>query len=143
LSVRFVLLTLVAALLVFGTNLAVSAQPAPPAHVIKVSMTSYKYDPDILTFNAGEKVVLQLSNDDPENRAHSLGSPYWSAVKFTITGDAKQGVAKDGWTYIQLDAGKKTEITFVAAGRGQYDFLCELYNHASRGQTGQIIVLNK
>ena len=137
---RLVLLATVSALVVFGTNLTSSAQPAPATQVIKVSMTSYSYDPNILTFKAGEKIDLQLTNVDPAGRGHSFGSPYWSTVKFTLTGDGKQGVSKDGWTYIQVDAGKTADITFVAAGRGQYDFLCELYNHAARGQTGQIIV---
>ena len=32
------------------------------------------------------------------------------------------------------------EITFVAKGRGQYGLVCNLYNHASRGQTGAFVV---
>ncbi len=132
---------LLATALLFGTQWTTSAQ-TPPARVIKVSMTSFKYDPGVLTMNVGDKVTLDITNDDKTHpgRAHSVASPMFSAVDLTVTGDAKQGVAKDGWKYVLVDEGKEAQVSFVPKDAGQFNFLCEQYNHASLGQVGTFVV---
>jgi uncharacterized cupredoxin-like copper-binding protein len=116
-----------------------TASPAQQVRTIKVSLVSFKFDPDVLTLNEGDRVILQLQNIDKE-RPHSFASPYFSTVDLTVRGDAKQDVTKDGWKTIILEPGTKAEAEFVARGRGQWTFICSLYNHASRGQTGALIV---
>ncbi|HLW59519.1 MAG TPA: cupredoxin domain-containing protein [bacterium] len=123
-------------MLLFGLSVG---SPAQARHVIKIALSSYKFDPNLFFVNEGETVVLQLENIDPE-RPHSFDSPYLSTVDFSVSGQAKQGVTKDGTKYVELEPGQKGELTFVAKGRGQYGFICALYNHASRGQTGAFVV---
>ncbi|HKX17747.1 MAG TPA: cupredoxin domain-containing protein [bacterium] len=132
----------VAVALLFGTSLMTLAQ-TPPTRVIKVSMVSYKYDPSIITMNVGDRVTLQVTNADKDHpgRAHSIASPFFQSLNYTVSGDAQQGVAKgDGWKYIVVDYGKTAEVTFVPETPGQFNFLCEQYNHSSLGQVGTFIV---
>lgn len=133
----FVVGTLACALLL---TLNVTA-PAQPVHLIKVSMDSFKFTPSVLTFNAGQRVVIQLTNVDPKpDYAHSFTSQYLSSVDYTVTGTAKQGVTKEGVKYVLVEPGKTAEISFVPSGHGQWTFYCSLYNHASKGQTGALVV---
>jgi hypothetical protein len=127
--------------LVFALLLGLgAAAPAQPVQTIKMSMVSFKFVPDIVTVHEGRRVVLQLSNDDTQSRAHSLASLYLNTVDYTVTGPAKQGVTPDGVKYILLDAGQRAEVSFVPAARGQWSMFCSVYNHAARGETGAIVV---
>lgn len=117
-----------------------AAAPAQQVQTIKMSMVSFKFVPEIVTLHEGQRVVLQLSNDDPQPRAHSVASLFWNTVSYTVTGPAKQGVTPDGVKYVLLDAGQKAEVTFVPAGRGQWSTFCSVFNHAARGETGAVIV---
>jgi plastocyanin len=142
LRTRLVLTSLLGVALLLGASLATTSAQTPPTRVIKISMVSFKYDPSVLTMNVGDRVTLQITNDDKDHpgRAHSVGSPFWETVDYTVTGDAKQGVAKDGWKYILVDEGKTAQVTFVPKTQGQFNFLCEQYNHASLGQVGSFVV---
>lgn len=135
-TIKSVLGLALAALLVFGIS---TVSPAQPVRVIKVSLVSFKFIPNILPFNEGDRVVLQLQNDD-DKRPHSVASPYFSTVALAVRGDLKQGVDKGGWKYVMLEPGTKGEVEFVAQGRGQFSFICTLFTHAVEGQTGAFIV---
>lgn len=128
--------------LLLGTGLMTSAQTAP-TRIIKISTVSFKFDPSVITMNVGDRVTLQVTNNDKDHpgRAHSIASPFFQSLNYTVSGEAQQGVAKaDGWKYILIDNGKTAEITFVPQTPGQFNFLCEQYNHASLGQVGAFIV---
>jgi len=128
--------------LLLGASLMTSAQTAP-TRTIKVSMVSFRYEPSVITMNVGDRVSLQITNDDKAHpgRAHSFASPFFQSLDYTVTGEAQQGVAKgDGWKYILIDDGKTAEVTFVPQTPGQFNFLCEQYNHASLGQVGAFVV---
>ena len=139
---RLMLASLLMAALLIGSSLVTSAQTAL-TRTIKISMVSYKYDPSIITMNVGDRVTLQVTNDDKAHpgRAHSIASPFFQSLDYTVSGDAQQGVAKgDGWKYVIIDEGKTAEVTFVPRTPGQFNFLCEQYNHSSLGQVGTFIV---
>jgi plastocyanin len=128
--------------LLLGASLMTSAQ-TEPTRTIKVSMVSFKYEPSVITMNVGDRVTLRITNDDKAHpgRAHSIASPFFQSLDYIVTGDAQQGVAKgDGWKYIVIDEGQTAEVTFVPHTPGQFNFLCEQYNHASLGQVGAFVV---
>jgi uncharacterized cupredoxin-like copper-binding protein len=128
-------------LLVAGMLVGLSGpSPAQTKREIHIAMSSFKFDPSLFSVNEGDTVVLQLENIDDKKRPHSFNSPYLSQVDFTVTGQGKQDVAKDGTKYVRVEAGEKAEITFVAKGRGQYGLVCNLFTHASNGMTGAFIV---
>ncbi len=113
--------------------------PAQTKRLIKVNLSSWKFEPDILKFNDGDTVVLQLVNVDTQ-RPHNIGSSYFSTVNLTVRGDGVQGTTPDGWKRVQLEPGKSAEVEFVAKGRGQASFICAVFDHATRGMTGAFII---
>ena len=139
---RLAVATFLAVVVLLGVSLVTSAQTAP-ARTITVTMVSYKYTPSVITMNVGDRVTLRVSNEDKEHpgRAHSIASPFFQNLNYAVTGEAQQGVAKsDGWKYVIVDEGKTAELTFVPQTPGQFNFLCEQYNHASLGQVGTFVV---
>jgi len=133
-----ILMALLVAVLLFGLG-ATSPAPAQPTRVIRIAMSSFKFAPDLFFVNEGDRVVLQLDNIDPQ-RPHAFNSPYLSQVDFTVTGQFKQAVTTDGTKYVSVEPRQKAEITFVATGRGQYGFICNLFTHAARGEVGAFVV---
>ena len=126
-----------AGVLLFGLS---AGSPAKTRRVVHVALSSFKFEPSVFSVNEGDTVVLQLENTSTDDRPHAFNSPYLSTVDFQVTGQGKQGVTTDGTQYVRLEPGQKAEITFVAKGRGQYGFVCNLYNHAARGQTGAFVI---
>lgn len=133
-----ILIALLVAVLLFGLG-ATPPAPAQPTRVIHIAMSSFKFEPDLFFVNEGDRVVLQLENIDPQ-RNHNFDSPYLSQVDFTVTGQFKQGVTPAGTKYVLVEPRQKAEVTFVAKGRGQYAFVCSVFNHAARGETGAFVV---
>lgn len=133
-----ILMALLVAVLLFGLG-ATSPALAQPTRVIHIAMSSFKFEPDLFFVNEGDRVVLQLENIDPQ-RNHNFDSPYLSQVDFTVTGQFKQGVTPAGTKYVLVEPRQKAEVTFVATGRGQYGFVCSVFNHAARGETGAFVV---
>lgn len=132
--------TVVAGLLLGGLLLGIGGPaPAQTKRLIKVTLSSFKFEPNILKFIDGDTVVLQLTNADTQ-RPHNVSSSYFSTVTLTVRGDAAQGTTAEGWKRVQLEPGKSAEIEFVAKGRGQVSFMCTVFDHATRGQTGAFII---
>ena len=136
--------TLPALLLLIALILPVVTTPARAQSgkrtVIQVSMVSYKFTPGLITVNQGDTVVLQVSNDDPDRRNHSIASRLFMRIEATATGDFRTGVA-DERRWFAAEPGKKYELTFVASERGSFPFVCGVFDHGSRGQAGAINVL--
>ncbi|MDR7417796.1 MAG: cupredoxin domain-containing protein [Armatimonadota bacterium] len=130
--------TLVAAV-TLGMVAAAPAQTTPPKRVIEVSMTSYKFEPSQLRVTEGETVVIRLKNVDPAGRRHNMASAYFATIPLTLRGDGEEGT-NEGRKYVVVSAGKEAEFEFVARNRGSYAFICSLFDHAARGQTGTLIV---
>jgi plastocyanin len=102
-------------------------------------MMSYKFEPSQIRITEGETVIIRLKNVDPVGRRHNLASAYFANMTLTLRGDGEEG-ANEGRKFVVVDAGKQAEFEFVARNRGSYAFLCSLFDHASRGQTGMLIV---
>jgi uncharacterized cupredoxin-like copper-binding protein len=136
-KVRLVLLSLLAA---GAATVALSAAPAPPRRVIRISMTSFQFDPNIIRLNEGERVVLQLVNEDPQ-RPHNLASAYFEQVELTVRGEFRRGTTADGRPFVVVEPLKQAEVEFVVRGRGQYSFICSVGQHAARGMTGAFAIL--
>lgn len=132
-------LVLLAALLLPVVTAPAQAQSGP-RKVIQVSMVSYKFTPALITVNQGDTVVLQVSNEDPDRRNHSIAARLFMSIQASATGEFRTGEA-DGRRWFAAEPGKKFELTFVASERGSFPFVCGVFDHGSRGQTGAINVL--
>ncbi|MBM3471428.1 MAG: hypothetical protein FJX73_11655 [Armatimonadetes bacterium] len=133
-------LQLLGLLVIVAMLLAPTAAPAQGTRkVFDVTMTSFKFEPNLIRFQEGDTVVLRLINADQFGRAHDLASAYLLDIPLTIRGDGRESVS-EGRKRIFVDAGKRAEVEFVAKGRGSFAFICSLFAHAAQGMTGAFIV---
>jgi len=129
------------ALLVGAWSVSLAAAgPAP--RTIRVSMVSFKFEPNVIQLVAGERVVLELVNEDPHQRPHNLASELFNQVELTVRGEFRLGTTADGRRFVFVDAGKRAEVEFTVPrlNSGQVGFLCSVGQHAAQGQTGAFIV---
>src|SRR5574341_584337 len=132
-KVRIVL----AAALIAGVTLGIARSvPAQRARkVVDASMTSFKSEPNQITLNEGDTVVLRLKNIDPFGRPHQVATAWLMDIPLTVRGDGQQGT-NEGRKFVTVEAGKQAEGEFVVKGRGSHAFICGLFTHAAQGQTG-------
>jgi plastocyanin len=133
-------LLLLAALILPVVTTPVRAQQTGQRKVFQISAVSYKFTPSLITVNQGDTVVLQFSNDDQDRRNHSIAARLFMRIEATATGEFRTGTA-DERRWFAAEPGKKFELTFVASERGSFPFVCGVFDHGSRGQTGAINVL--
>lgn len=129
-------------LLVAAATLGMAAgAPAqtPSRKIIEIVMTSYKYEPSQIRITEGDTVVIRLKNADQTGRRHNFSSTYLLNIPLTLRGDGEEGT-NEGRKFVAVEAGKQAEFEFVAKGRGSYAFICTVFDHAIRGQTGALIV---
>ncbi|MCS7174024.1 MAG: cupredoxin domain-containing protein [Armatimonadetes bacterium] len=117
--------------------MALSAAPAPSRKVIRISMTSFKFDPNIIRLHEGDRMVLQLVNEDPQ-RPHNIASAYFDQVELIVRGEFRRGTTSDGRPFVFVEPGRQAEVEFMAKGRGQYGFICSVGQHAAQGMTGPL-----
>lgn len=136
--------TLPALLLLAALILPLLSVPAQAQNghrkVIAVSMTSFMFTPALITVNQGDTVVLQFSNDDPARRNHSIAARLFTRIDVAARGEFRTGI-DDERRFFAAEPGKKFEIEFVATERGSFPFVCAIFDHGARGQTGAINVL--
>lgn len=137
-SVRVIGVAALVAAVTLGVTTAGTAQPLP-RKIIEITMSSFKFEPNVLTVNEGDTVVVRLRNADAQGRPHNVASRYFSDLTLTVRGEARQGV-DEGRKWVQVDAGKTAEFEFTAANRGSYAFICSVFIHSYAGMTGQIFV---
>lgn len=135
---RLLLITTLVALATLGITGSVPAQ-APARKVVEVTMTSYKFDPSQIRISEGETVVIRLKNTDPFGRRHNFSTAYLVNIPLTVRGDGQEGTS-EGRKSVAVEAGRQAEVEFVAKGRGSFAFLCSLFDHAEKGQTGMLFV---
>lgn len=141
-------LVLAAVLLISAAAAPVTAQGAKK--IIKISMVSYKFIPDtitarmgdtpIITVNRGDTVIFQFSNDDPERRNHSLAARWLVNMEVQARGQFRTGVG-DERRFFAAEPGQKFELELTFRQAGSLPFVCGVFDHGSRGQTGAINVV--
>ncbi|MDQ7841544.1 MAG: cupredoxin domain-containing protein [bacterium] len=133
-------LRLLGLLVIVAMLLVPTAAPAQATRkVVEITMTSFKFEPNLIRFQEGDTVVLRLINADQSGRAHDLAAAYLLDIPLTIRGDGRESVS-EGRKRIFVDAGKRAEVEFVAKGRGSFAYICSLFAHAAQGMTGAFIV---
>lgn len=135
---RIIVTGVMVAAVTLGIATGVPGQ-TPSRRVIDISMVSYKFEPNQIRITEGETVVIRLKNNDQSGRRHNFASAYLLNVPITVRGDGEEGTS-DGRRFVSVQAGKQAELEFVVRNSGSYPFLCTVFNHASLGQTGTLVV---
>lgn len=135
-TLRRVLLALAVAAFAVSTA---GAEPAP--RVVRVSMTSFKFAPNVIPLRQGERVVLELVNEDSQ-RPHNIASELFNETELTVRGEFRQGTTTDGRRFVFVDVGKRAEVEFTVprVPAGQVAFLCSVGQHAAQGMTGAFVI---
>lgn len=136
---RIVLALLVVLAAVMTTPTVAPAQTGT-RKVIRVVLTSFKFEPSLITVNRGDQVVLQLVNDDQTQRNHTFSAAFLTTVPFTVRGDVFRQGEQDGRRFVAVAPGKQAELEFVATQPGTFPFLCIIGQHAAYGMTGTLNV---
>ena len=137
---RWVLVALVLVTVIFITAGPGPVQAQGKKKVFQISMVSFKFTPNLIQVNQGDTVVLQFLNDDPAGRNHSFASRLMLRIPYTVRGTYRTGI-DDERRFFASEPGQRFEVEFVATERGSFSFVCEVFDHGARGQTGAINVL--
>ncbi|MCS7235916.1 MAG: cupredoxin domain-containing protein [Armatimonadota bacterium] len=118
---------------------SVAAGPAP--RTIRISMTSFKFEPSVIQLRQGERVVLELVNEDTQ-RPHNIASELFNQTELVVRGEFRQGTTADGRRFVFVDAGKRAEVEIIVprVAVGQVSFICSVGQHAAQGMTGAFVV---
>ena len=136
---------LLVATLGFTAAAAMPGQAQGAKKVIKISMVSYKFVPDtvsasfgdspIINIDRGETVVLQVSNDDPDRRNHSIAARWLVNMDVQARGQIRTGTG-DERRFFAAQPGEKFELEMTFNQAGSFPFVCGVFDHGARGQTG-------
>ncbi|MDR7555758.1 MAG: cupredoxin domain-containing protein [Armatimonadota bacterium] len=137
-GIRLAGVVLLAGLVTLATPARTPAQTRAPK-VYEITMTSFKFEPNQIRVTEGDTVILRLRNADQFGRTHNFASAFLLNIPLVVRGDGLEGIA-EGRKFVSVEAGKTAEVEFTVRGRGSYAFLCTLFDHAARGQTGMLIV---
>jgi len=99
---------------------------------LTVVMVDNRFEPDHITFHAGQPYVLRLENRGKE--MHEFTAPgFLKAAKIRD----KSKLANDG-TDIVVQPGNSVSIDLIAPAKGHYDLICA--DHDWDGMVGSITV---
>ncbi|MCX6021774.1 MAG: cupredoxin domain-containing protein [Chloroflexi bacterium] len=134
----FRLLVLTAAL-----ALVAGCDSAAPVQEITVTAKDYRYTPDKITVNAGQKVRIKFVNADTVEHDVSAAA----AVQLVQTqgssahaghGDMAMGAIAP--LHLHTDANTTATIEFTPQNKGTYELFCSVTGHKEQGMVGTVIV---
>lgn len=134
---RSVVVGLLLVVITLGMATRVPAQ-SQVRRVIDVTLSEFKFEPNQISFNEGETVVIRMRNAGPRF-SHNIAARYWANIPLTVRGDGRQGIDEER-KWVLVDAGKSAEVEFVAQGRGSAAFICSLFTHAIAGMAGAYFI---
>ncbi len=120
--------------LLFGSVIAARAEEPVVATLV---LNEYQFIPALLKLPKGRPIVLRLRNQGKEK--HEFVTAAFEAVEIEVHGSGIE-VGGKGITEIELEPGRKVEITLPALAAGQYDIICEATGHLDRGMKATLVV---
>jgi uncharacterized cupredoxin-like copper-binding protein len=109
-----------------------AADPWSSAQKMVVVLADNRFEPDHLTFHAGQPYELHLENHGKD--LHQFTAPAF--LKASTVRD--QRLLANGGTDVVVQSGKSVSILLIAAPKGKYDLRCA--DHDWDGMTGSIAV---
>ncbi len=114
-------------------------EPPAPAKPDPVTITfagtdDFAWDPGTVTVQSGQEVNVVLDNQGALEHNWILAS---KTVEVATASDAD---ALYGANVGYVQGGETGELTFVAPGPGEYQYICTVAGHAAGGMVGTLIV---
>ncbi len=120
------------ALTLFLPATARAADAPKTPQTLTVVMVDNRFEPDHITFHAGQPYVLRLENHGKDMHEFTASA----FLKASIIKD-KSKLANNG-TDVVVQPGKTVTISLVAPAKGHYDLICA--DHDWDGMVGSITV---
>lgn len=139
----WVLVACLALLILGGSRPAWAVAPTQqPAETVAVHLGmatgELRFDPDHLTFTAGQRYTLVLDNPSPEK--HYFTAKDFADALWTQNVKAGNVEIKGAIHDLELKPGAVAAWTFIPQKPGTYDLHCSIAGHAEAGMVGQIVV---
>ncbi|MBD1876790.1 cupredoxin domain-containing protein [Nodosilinea sp. FACHB-131] len=118
------------------------ASPAPPSTVtihLGTPAGNLRFEPDQLTFTAGQRYRLVLDNPSPEK--HYFTAKDFADGLWTQKVQAGNVEVKGAIHELELKPGAIAEWVFVPERPGTYELHCAIAGHAEAGMVGQLKVV--
>jgi uncharacterized cupredoxin-like copper-binding protein len=109
-----------------------AADPWSPAQQFVVVLADNRFEPDHLTFHAGQAYELHLENHGKD--LHEFTAPAF--LKAARIRDKR--LLSNGGTDVVVQSGNAVSILLIAPPKGEYDLTCA--DHDWDGMTGHITV---
>lgn len=128
---------------VFGAGpawaMAPTQQPAErvPLH-LGTAAGDLRFDPDQLTFIAGQRYTLTLDNPSPEK--HYFTAKDFADALWTQKVEAGNVEVKGAIHELELKPGAVADWTFIPQKPGTYPLHCSIPGHAEAGMVGRITI---
>jgi uncharacterized cupredoxin-like copper-binding protein len=142
---RWALALALGLLLALGLTVGVSgalASPTPPKTVaihLGTPAGNLRFEPDHLTFTAGQRYRLVLDNPSPEK--HYFTAKDFADGLWTQKVQAGDVEVKGAIHELELKPGAIAEWVFVPERPGTYELHCAIAGHAEAGMVGQLEVV--
>jgi len=108
-----------------------------PATKLKITMTDFKYDPNVNTIAAGKEISLNLKNDGAVLHEYVI-------MKHGLSIGDKFGPEDEENIYweVEVDPGASVNTTFTAPTEpGDYEIVCGTEGHFEAGMKGILTVV--
>ena len=116
--------------LLFAVPAAAVAQPAP--HTVAVELSSFDFTPSDIRLQAGQPVVLRLTNSS--SGGHNFSAPQFFAASQVTAG---QNLIHNGTIEVRSHQTVSVQLT---PSRGEYRLRCTHTLHTTFGMHGHIVV---
>jgi len=106
---------------------------------LDVTLSDYRYTPDVLTVPAGREITLQLKNE-------GFVSHMFIIFKLGTDAGEKYGPEDEQNIYwkFEIPPGKSATVTFTAPSvSGKYYVTCGLGGHHEAGMVGTLIIVDQ
>lgn len=139
----WLLIALIAVLVLGGSRPAWAVAPTQqPAETVTIHLGTatgeLRFEPDHLTFTAGQRYTLVLDNPSPEK--HYFTAKDFADALWTQNVKASDVEIKGAIHELELKPGAVANWTFIPQKPGTYELHCSIMGHAEAGMVGQIVV---
>lgn len=121
-------------MLLSGMTWAADALPpaSPPVsgaeQIIEVNILARKFEPSVVTLQAGRKTALIFRNKDAE--LHAFVAPdLLKGVNLNVGGNGAPEFGPEGFKRVIIPSMGYTEIRFVPDRPGRYFYICDMPGH--------------
>ena len=104
---------------------------------IDVTMSDYKFTPNVITVPAGEHITLNFTNT-------GFVSHRFVIFELGVTAGTSFGAEDDGniyWFYEVLPGHEDTALFTAPSEPGEYFLTCGIHGHLEAGMKGELIVI--